>query len=125
LIEAALLDHVGRELGCRNHLRRAELRRARSEIGIEEVGRRRGLDAAPPLHRLVLGEELERYRERAVHELVQKDSQLLARALDGFTGRLRVAPGNFLEPHKLALDLVSEGDDGVETYHLDRARCLV
>ena len=66
------------------------------EVGIEEIGRRGGLDAARALHRLVLGEQLERHRRRAVRELVEEDAQLAARAIDrverGWRRRGRRAP---------------------------------
>ena len=102
-----------------------ELRRARREIRVEQVGRRRRLDAAAALHRLVFGEELERHRRGAVDEFVQEDAQLLARALDRLARGLRLALREFLEARELPLDLVGERDDCVEPDHLDRARRLV
>jgi hypothetical protein len=125
LIMAALLDEMRRELVRRHDLARRDARRARGEVGIEEIGGRGGLDAARRLHRFVFGEELERHRRRAVGELVQEDAQLAARAVDGRERRVALGSGQLLEPRQLPLDLVGERDHGVEPDHLDRAGGLV
>ena len=83
LIEPALLHHVRRRAWPpESPAAFASFGARGAEIRVEEVGRRRGLDAARALHRLVFGKQLERDRRRAVDELVQEDPQLAAGALD-------------------------------------------
>src|SRR5262249_38524195 len=106
-------------------LRARDLRRARREVGIEKVGGRGRLDPARLLHQLVLGEELERYRARAAHELVEKDLELAARAIDQIACRLDLGRSKLLEPRELALELVGIGRDRVEADHLDCAGGLM
>ena len=125
LERTALLDEVGRQLGRGNRLAWRNLRRPWRKIGIEQVGRRRGLDPARRLHRLVLWEQLERNRRRAVDQLVQENAQLAAGAIDVVAGRHCRRRRHFLDQRELALDLVGERDHGVETDHLDRAGGLV
>ena len=83
----------GRRLGG-DRLALRDARRARRKVGIEEIGRRRGLDAARRLHRLVFGIELERDRRSAVDELVEEDLELAARAVDDVAARRRPRAGS-------------------------------
>ena len=125
LVGAALLHEVGRKLRGADRLARRDLRRARRQVGVEELGGRRRLRAPRELHRLVLGEELERDGRDALDQLVQEDAELAARAVDGLGRALRLLARQRLEPRELALELVGVGDDGIEADHLDRARGLV
>ena len=92
LVEPALLDQERRQLLRGYRLARSQcLRRARRQVRVEQVGRRGGLDAARLLHQLVFGKQLERYRTRAADELVEKDAQLAAGAVDEIAAVLDLA----------------------------------
>ena len=62
-------------------MRRAP-RRARAQVRIKEIDGRDGFDAARKLHRFEFRIKLEGDGRDAIHELVQKNSQLPASAVD-------------------------------------------
>ena len=109
----------GHDLGLRR------TRCAHVEIGIEQVGRRRRVDAARLLHRFVFAEQRQRHGRRAVGDLVEEYAQPAHGVIDEIHDGGHVGSRQLLEPHELPLDFVGECDDGVETHHLDGARRLM
>ena len=82
LVGATLLDQQRLLLRGWHGFAQRQPRRTRRQVGVEQVGGRCCAHAARVLHRLVLGEQAQRHRGRAVDQLVEEDPQLRARALD-------------------------------------------
>jgi hypothetical protein len=121
----ALLQQVRGEASRRDDLALRRARRADVEIGIEQVGRCGRVDTACFLHRAEFAEQRQRHRRRPVGDLVEEHAQAADRVIDEIHDSRHVRSGQFLEPDELALDLVGERDDGVESHHLNGARRLV
>ena len=82
MIEAALHDEMRPQPICRNGRQRVEGQHPLTQIWKEEIRWRGGGDATCVLHRLVLGEKLERLRRRAADEFVKKYSEPPTGAVD-------------------------------------------
>ena len=109
----------------RDRFGRRDLRRARRQIGIEQVRGRGGPDPPGLLHRLVFGEELERHRVRTADQLIEKYLELAARTVDQVTCGLRFLRRQFLDADQLALDFIGVRGNRVESHHLNRTGRLV
>ena len=125
LIDATLLQEMRCELFRGHRQRHAGERRPQLHFGEEEIGGSRRFHAAQALHGFVLGEEPERHRRRAGHELVQEDRKLPAGAIDDRARGLDFRRIHLLDAPQLALDFVGEGDRRLESQHLDGADRLV
>ena len=77
------------------------------------------------MHRLEFRIELEGNGRDAVHELVQKNPQLLAGAVDQRDDIRDIRCIDRFQTRELLLDFLRIRSDRIEADHEDRARCLV
>ena len=96
-----------------------------TQVRIEQVDRRRRLDAARLQQRQIFGVELQRNQRRAIGELAEEDRELAARTLDGVARKLELVLREVFEPAEMALDFARKIGYRVEAEHLDCPRGLV
>ena len=92
------------KLPFRNRQRHAGQRCAEPHLGKEEIGRGSRLDTAQPLHRLILGKELERDRRNARDDVIEENRELATGAIDEQAGRIDLRRGHLFDAPEVPLD---------------------